>query len=184
MVGQIPVTACTWPASLNFSSVVTAAAAWMNLPNRVSVFAKPQEGISIRKPSRARWILSLSLVRMESHFTRKLYEPEPTCTTKLPSSARARMVFPDSVTLAFAICGRKTVARVFAGIVTRRENGPFGVPFQSVLMRPYMDAYCPRAEFIREPRRGWITISWKPAPGAVSIPTTDRYTQARTEPKA
>src|SRR5436309_14301566 len=49
IVGQTPVTRCTCPASLNFSSVVEAAAACKNLPKRVPVLANPQEGISIWK---------------------------------------------------------------------------------------------------------------------------------------
>ena len=40
-------------ASLNFSSIVVAAAACTNFPNRVPVFANPHEGTSIRKPSSA-----------------------------------------------------------------------------------------------------------------------------------
>src|ERR1700691_1746315 len=52
-VGQQPVKRCTWPASLNFSAVVVAAAACWNLPKRVPVLAKPQEGSSMRKPSSA-----------------------------------------------------------------------------------------------------------------------------------
>src|SRR5688500_230229 len=52
-VGQMPVSACTWPASLNLSSMVVAAAAWRNFPKRVPVFAKPHEGSSIRKASSA-----------------------------------------------------------------------------------------------------------------------------------
>src|SRR6185503_2054876 len=51
MVGQTPVRACTWPASLNFSSMVEAAAGCRNLPKRVPVLANPQEGISMRKRS-------------------------------------------------------------------------------------------------------------------------------------
>ena len=52
-VGQMPVRPCTWPASLNFSSMVAAAAGCRNFPNRVPVFAKPQDGTSIRKRSNA-----------------------------------------------------------------------------------------------------------------------------------
>src|SRR5437588_11150386 len=59
-VGQQPVNRCTWPASLNFSSVEVAAAACWNLPKRVPVLAKPQEGSSMQKPSRALKILSSS----------------------------------------------------------------------------------------------------------------------------
>src|SRR4051812_34829005 len=54
-VGHTPVSACTCPASLNFSSSVEAAAACRNLPNRVPVFANPHDGSSIRKPSSALW---------------------------------------------------------------------------------------------------------------------------------
>ena len=53
MVGLAPVSALTWPASANFSSMVVAAAAWTNLPKRVPVLAKPQEGTSMRKSSSA-----------------------------------------------------------------------------------------------------------------------------------
>src|SRR5258708_8112686 len=60
-VGQTPVSRCTWPASLNFSSVVVAAAGWMNFPNRVPVLAKPQDGSSIRKVSSTLRILSVLL---------------------------------------------------------------------------------------------------------------------------
>src|SRR5579864_2419947 len=60
-VGQTPVNRCTCPASLNFSSVVVAAAGWMNFPKRVPVLAKPQDGNSIRKVSSALKILSLLL---------------------------------------------------------------------------------------------------------------------------
>src|SRR5436190_6040005 len=52
-VGQAPVEECTCAASLNFSSIVVAAAAWMNLPKRVPVFAKPQDGSSILSLSSA-----------------------------------------------------------------------------------------------------------------------------------
>src|SRR5580658_5415598 len=52
-VGQQPVKRCTWLASLNFSAVVVAAAACWNLPKRVPVLAKPQEGNSMRKLSSA-----------------------------------------------------------------------------------------------------------------------------------
>src|ERR1035438_3739515 len=58
-VGQTPVSTCTWPASLNFSSVEVAAAGWMNFPKRVPVLAKPQDGSSMRKDSSASKILSL-----------------------------------------------------------------------------------------------------------------------------
>src|SRR5581483_48373 len=53
IVGQIPVSRCTWPASLNFSSTFVAAAGWMNFPKRVPVLANPQEGSSIRNVSSA-----------------------------------------------------------------------------------------------------------------------------------
>src|SRR5256885_16925674 len=59
-VGQTPVSKCTWPASLNFSSIVVAAAGWTNFPKRVPVFANPQEGISIRNASKARNTFSVS----------------------------------------------------------------------------------------------------------------------------
>src|SRR5207248_4365920 len=59
MVGQTPVSRCTCPASLNFSSVVVAAAGCVNLPNRVPVFANPQDGSSIRNVSSALQIFSL-----------------------------------------------------------------------------------------------------------------------------
>ena len=39
--------------------MVVAAAAWMNLPKRVPVLAKPQEGTSMRKSSRALSIRSM-----------------------------------------------------------------------------------------------------------------------------
>src|SRR5580693_1877772 len=52
-VGQHPVNRCTWPASLNFSAVEVAAEACWNLPKRVPVLAKPQEGNSMRKSSSA-----------------------------------------------------------------------------------------------------------------------------------
>src|SRR6266852_9870507 len=52
-VGHTPVSKCTCPASLNFSSVVVAAAGWINFPKRVPVFAKPQDGSSMRKVSSA-----------------------------------------------------------------------------------------------------------------------------------
>src|SRR4051794_7584419 len=51
IVGQTPVRRCTCPASLNFSSVVAAAAGCKNLPKRVPVLANPQEGISMRNSS-------------------------------------------------------------------------------------------------------------------------------------
>src|SRR4051812_39148010 len=54
IVGQTPVARCTCPASLNFSSVVAAAAGCKNLPKRVPVLAKPQEGIAMRNSSSAR----------------------------------------------------------------------------------------------------------------------------------
>src|SRR5690242_3209985 len=53
MVGLAPVSALTSAASANFSSMVVAAPPCTNLPNRVPVLAKPQEGTSIRKLSRA-----------------------------------------------------------------------------------------------------------------------------------
>src|SRR5579862_8262188 len=59
MVGHTPVSRCTCPASLNFSSVVVAAAGWLNLPNLVPVFAKPQDGSSMRKDSSAQKIFSV-----------------------------------------------------------------------------------------------------------------------------
>src|ERR1700722_5302894 len=52
-VGQQPVNACTCPASASFSSVVVAAASWMNFPKRVPVFENPQLGSSIAKRSKA-----------------------------------------------------------------------------------------------------------------------------------
>src|SRR5438270_5981350 len=58
-VGQTPVRRCTCPASLNFSSVVVAAAVCMNLPKRVPVFANPQEGSSMRNVSSAEKTFSL-----------------------------------------------------------------------------------------------------------------------------
>ena len=61
-VGQTPVSRCTWPASLNFSSVVVAAAGWINFPNRVPVLAKPQDGSSMRKGSSASKIFLLCRV--------------------------------------------------------------------------------------------------------------------------
>src|SRR5579863_4272374 len=59
IVGQTPVSRCTCPASLNFSSVVVAAAGWLNLPNLVPVFANPQDGSSMRKDSSALKIFSV-----------------------------------------------------------------------------------------------------------------------------
>src|ERR1700733_12871214 len=53
MVGVEPVSRCTSAASANFSSMVEAAASWINLPKRVPVLAKPHEGISIWKLSSA-----------------------------------------------------------------------------------------------------------------------------------
>src|SRR5580692_2277729 len=52
-VGHTPVQQWTCAASLNFSSIVAAAAGWRNLPNRVPVLVKPQEGSSMRKASSA-----------------------------------------------------------------------------------------------------------------------------------
>src|SRR5436190_4417495 len=60
-VGQAPVEECTCAASLNFSSIVLAAAGWMNLPDRVPVFAKPHEGSSIRRLSSAFQTISVCL---------------------------------------------------------------------------------------------------------------------------
>src|SRR5690348_7801201 len=56
-----PVAALTCAASLNFSSMEVAAAAWMNFPNRVPVLAKPQDGISTFKASRTCPIFSTDL---------------------------------------------------------------------------------------------------------------------------
>ena len=67
-VGQTPVKRCTCPASLNFSSVVVAAAACMNFPNRVPVLAKPQDGSSMRNVSSAAKTLSLVLACMRTSF--------------------------------------------------------------------------------------------------------------------
>src|SRR5436305_10863851 len=58
IVGQTPVTRCTCPASLNFSSVVAAAAGCKNLPKRVPVLANPQDGISMRNSSSDRKTVS------------------------------------------------------------------------------------------------------------------------------
>src|SRR5207302_8813188 len=52
-LGLAPVSAFTCEASLNFSSVVVAAPPCTNFPNRVPVLAKPHDGTSIRKLSRA-----------------------------------------------------------------------------------------------------------------------------------
>src|SRR5437764_2781654 len=64
IVGQTPVRRCTCPASLNFSSVVAAAAGCKNLPKRVPVLANPQEGISIRNSSSDRKTMPESLALM------------------------------------------------------------------------------------------------------------------------
>src|SRR5215471_17195133 len=66
-VGQTPVSPCTWPASLNFSSIVTAAAGCRNLPNRVPVFAKPQDGNSIRNASSA-WKTASEVIFVDVSF--------------------------------------------------------------------------------------------------------------------
>src|SRR5687767_11999485 len=52
-VGQHPVNLFTTPASASFSSIVEAAAACLNFPNRVPVSAYPQLGVSIRNSSRS-----------------------------------------------------------------------------------------------------------------------------------
>ena len=52
-VGQLPVSRLTLPASLNFSAMLVAAAGCTNLPKRVPVLAKPQEGNSILNASSA-----------------------------------------------------------------------------------------------------------------------------------
>src|SRR3954471_9722978 len=62
MVGHAPVSRCTSPASLNFSSMHVAAASWINLPKRVPVLAKPHEGISILSVSNALNTLSADLL--------------------------------------------------------------------------------------------------------------------------
>src|SRR5579872_1134374 len=77
-VGQTPVSRCTWPASLNFSSVVVAAAGWMNFPNRVPVLAKPQDGSSMRKDSIAsntRFLLPSSMADLSLIFDDGGYNP-------------------------------------------------------------------------------------------------------------
>src|SRR5258708_1738184 len=61
-VGQTPVKLWMCPASLNFSSVEVAAADCKNLPKRVPVLAKPQEGSSMLKESSALWMASVCLV--------------------------------------------------------------------------------------------------------------------------
>src|SRR5437773_1800869 len=43
------------------ASAILAAASWMNLPNRVPVFAKPHEGSSIRRLSSAFQTISVCL---------------------------------------------------------------------------------------------------------------------------
>src|SRR3954447_24213518 len=67
-VGHEPVKACPCPASLNLSSMVTAAASWTNFPKRVPVLAKPQEGSSILKLSSARCIATSVLSVMPVPF--------------------------------------------------------------------------------------------------------------------
>src|SRR5579871_150322 len=60
IVGLAPVRTFTCDASENFSSIVVAAPACTNFPNLVPVLAKPHDGSSIRKPSRALQIFSVS----------------------------------------------------------------------------------------------------------------------------
>ena len=60
-MGQQPVNVLTQPASCSFSSMVPAAAAWVNLPKRVPVSAKPQLGVSILNSSSSAKSLSLSI---------------------------------------------------------------------------------------------------------------------------
>src|SRR5581483_4147551 len=77
IVGQTPVTRCTCAASLNFSSVVTAAADCRNLPNRVPVLANPHEGSSIRNCSSASSMAAESRdLMVPSTFQRRLHIPE------------------------------------------------------------------------------------------------------------
>src|SRR5690606_34627224 len=52
------------PASANLSAVSMAAPGWWNLPKRVPVSAKPQEGSSIRNSSRAAGTRSWFLGRL------------------------------------------------------------------------------------------------------------------------
>ena len=52
-VGHAPVNWLTMPASLNFSAMLVAAAGCTNLPKRVPVLAKPQDGNSILNRSSA-----------------------------------------------------------------------------------------------------------------------------------
>src|SRR3974390_127614 len=77
IVGHAPVNKWTCPASLNFSSVVVAAAAWTNLPKRVPVFAKPQEGSSMRNWFRARMISSdlLEFMAGPQGDTKRVHRP-------------------------------------------------------------------------------------------------------------
>src|SRR5215471_14145202 len=75
MVGQTPVTRCTWPASLNFSSVVAAAAGCKNLPKRVPVLANPHDGTSIRNVSRARNIVAVWDEFMATLYPREITHP-------------------------------------------------------------------------------------------------------------
>src|SRR5437764_10460749 len=74
IVGQTPVTRCTCPASLNFSSVVAAAAGCKNLPKRVPVLANPQEGIPMRNSSSARnTVLELRALMPGQPFASRLH---------------------------------------------------------------------------------------------------------------
>src|ERR1700677_115339 len=82
IVGLAPVNEFPCAASLNFSSIVVAAPACTNFPNRVPVLEKPHEGTSIRNPSRALHIFSVSLgdapiiFILSSHLSTKLRKLE------------------------------------------------------------------------------------------------------------
>src|SRR3954470_8510465 len=74
-VGQTPVRRCTCPASLNFSSVVVAAAGCINFPKRVPVLANPHDGSSMRNLSSAANILSLVDECMQTSLATEEYNP-------------------------------------------------------------------------------------------------------------
>ena len=95
-VGQQPVTRWTSPASASLSFRSMAAASWKNLPNRVPVSAKPQEGVSIAKFSSAvtarrssLGVMGRSILARRPRFVTREIAGEPAARSRPENSAQA-----------------------------------------------------------------------------------------------
>src|SRR5262245_42709094 len=112
IVGQAPVSAWTSPASLNLSSIVTAAAGWRNLPNRVPVFAKPHEGSSIWNRSSARATRAVRSPGTAASYPAT--EAVPNCETRaFVDLHRDR---EENAPVSEALLAARSMTKAFAGV--------------------------------------------------------------------